>query len=190
MAAGTPNPNVSPATVATAHRAHRWLSSSTRSETGCRSRLCFALGDGGGICWPGAPITGAAPSSASHPLAIDKKDTPWGQIMTPQATVDSVRTSAQVPAPNNRWRGDNRGGWSNSDYDRAFDLYSKTLDPTERIRHAAEMDRIFSLELPAIPHWLNPNITAHTSAIKGPVPRYTPDAAQGVPRVWEWEWRQ
>jgi len=98
-------------------------------------------------------------------------------------------TSAQVPAPNNRWRGDNRGGWSNPDYDRAFDLYSKTLDPTERIRHAAEMDRIFSLELPAIPHWLNPNITAHTSAIKGPVPRYTPDAAQGVPRVWEWEWR-
>src|SRR5207237_4025419 len=53
-------------------------------------------------------------------------------------------TSAQVPAPGNRWRGDNRGGWSNPDYDRAFDAFNKALDPAERIHNAAEMERIFS----------------------------------------------
>lgn len=98
-------------------------------------------------------------------------------------------TSEQIPGPGNRWRGDNRGGWANADYDRAFDAYNKTLDPSQRIRHIAEMERIYSEQLPSIPHWLNPNITAHVAALKGPVPRYSPDAGNGVLRVSEWEWR-
>ena len=98
-------------------------------------------------------------------------------------------TSEQVPGPGNRWRGDNRGGWSNPDYDRAFDAFNKALDPAERIHNAAEMERIFSAELPSIPHWLNPNITAHTSAVTGPLARSTPDAGRAVSRIQEWEWR-
>mgnify|MGYP001026626516 CR=1 FL=1 len=50
-------------------------------------------------------------------------------------------SSEQVPGPGNRWRGDNRGGWMNADYDRAFDAYNKTLDPGQRIRQLAEMER-------------------------------------------------
>jgi hypothetical protein len=34
----------------------------------------------------------------SKPLSLETRDTPWGPIMAPQVTIDSVRTSAQVPA--------------------------------------------------------------------------------------------
>lgn len=33
----------------------------------------------------------------SRPLSMDRRETPWGPIMAPQVTIDSVRTSAQVP---------------------------------------------------------------------------------------------
>src|SRR5581483_8344778 len=42
-------------------------------------------------------------------------------------------TSEQIPRPENRWRGNNRGGWSSRAYDAAFDAYSTTLDRDERI---------------------------------------------------------
>lgn len=33
----------------------------------------------------------------SRPIAFEKRDTPWGAMTMPQVTMDSVRTSAQVP---------------------------------------------------------------------------------------------
>jgi hypothetical protein len=34
----------------------------------------------------------------ARPLTLEKRDTPWGPLTTPQMTMDSVRTSARVPA--------------------------------------------------------------------------------------------
>jgi len=98
-------------------------------------------------------------------------------------------TSEQIPRPENRWRGENRAGWENAAYDRAFEAFTRALDPSERVRHIAEMERTFTAELPGIPHWFNPSVTAHVGALKGPVARQTPDAGSGILRVHEWEWR-
>jgi len=98
-------------------------------------------------------------------------------------------TSEQVPRPDNRWRGENRGGWSSSTYDRASELYNRALERPEQIRQIVEMNRAVNEELPVIPHWFNPSVTAHVSALKGPVARQTPDTTTGIMRIHEWEWR-
>jgi len=98
-------------------------------------------------------------------------------------------TGDQIPRPENRWAGENRGGWVSPAYDRVSDAYSRALDQSERIRHIAEIEQMFTQELPGIPHWFNPSVTAHVAALKGPVSRQTPDAPQGILRVHEWEWR-
>ena len=83
-------------------------------------------------------------------------------------------TSEQIPRAENRWAGENRAGWANADYDRAFAAFSGTLDRREQIRQTAEMERLFTENLPAIPHWFNPSVTAYVGSLKGPVARQTP----------------
>jgi len=98
-------------------------------------------------------------------------------------------TTEQIARPENRWRGSNRGAWSNAAYDRALEAFSVSLERSERIRHIAEMERIFTDELPAIPHWFSPNVTAHVASLKGPVARINPMTTGGTLKIHEWEWR-
>src|SRR5688572_17285488 len=37
-------------------------------------------------------------------------------------------TSEDIGSPGNRWTGDNRGGWSNPEYDRLYDSFTSSLD--------------------------------------------------------------
>jgi len=58
-------------------------------------------------------------------------------------------TSDQIPRPQNHWNGDNRGGWSNPDYDHLFNSYMTTLDESERVGQLAQMERLISEEVPS-----------------------------------------
>ena len=97
--------------------------------------------------------------------------------------------SEQIPRPENRWAGENRAGWSNAEYDRAFDAFSRTLDRREQIRQTVEMERLFTENLPAIPHWFNPSVTAYVGNLRGPVARQTPDSPTAIFHIHQWEWR-
>ena len=97
-------------------------------------------------------------------------------------------TSDQIPRPETRWAGENRGGWANADYDRVFDSFSRSLDRNERNRLNAELERIFTENLAAIPHWFNPSVTANAALLKGPVARQTPDSPTAIHKIHEWEW--
>jgi hypothetical protein len=70
-----------------------------------------------------------------------------------------------------------------------LESFSVALDRADRVRAVAEMERIFTDQLPAIPHWFSPNVTAHVAALKGPVARQDPQTTGGTLRVHEWEWR-
>jgi peptide/nickel transport system substrate-binding protein len=96
--------------------------------------------------------------------------------------------SSQIPRAENRWTGEDRGGWSNADFDRAYDAFSRALDVNERHRKTAELERIFTANLPAIPHWYNPSVTASVASLKGPVARQTPDSPTAILHIHEWEW--
>src|SRR5437868_1130546 len=59
-------------------------------------------------------------------------------------------TISEIPRPENRWTGGNRGGWSDPEYDRLATTLTTTLARSERGPLIAQMKR-WTDELPAVP---------------------------------------
>jgi peptide/nickel transport system substrate-binding protein len=97
--------------------------------------------------------------------------------------------SAQIPGPTNRWRGENRGGWSNAAYDRALEAWTTTLAEPERIRQIAEMERILTEDSAVIPHLFGPETNGHVAGLAGPVARQMPTTSGAFLWIHTWEWR-
>lgn len=93
-----------------------------------------------------------------------------------------------IARPENRWAGNNRGGWHNEEYQRLFDAYNVTLDRSERVQQLAQMERLLSEDVGSIPHYFTVVVTAHSGNLKGPVARTTPEAPTAIYKVWTWEW--
>jgi peptide/nickel transport system substrate-binding protein len=85
-----------------------------------------------------------------------------------EPTSAEAGTSEQIGTLDNRWGGNNRGGWSNAEYDRLWDAYNTTLDRSEQIRFFAQMMRIRSEEVAGIPLHYSLNVTSHVAALHGP----------------------
>lgn len=86
-----------------------------------------------------------------------------------------VVSSPEIGSPQNRWRGDNRGGWSNPDYDRAWNAFNTTLDRGERDRFVIQMEKLISEQLPIVPLFFNFAATAYLSVLEGPDPSVVAD---------------
>lgn len=97
--------------------------------------------------------------------------------------------SAQLASPENRWRGSNRPGWSNSEYDRLYAAYDRTFPENERVGLIAQMERILSVERPLIPMYFDVNVNSVVGSLGGPVARLTPDAGDPLTWIHTWEWR-
>ncbi len=78
----------------------------------------------------------------------------------------SLYRASEVTAPDNRWRGENRTGWANLEYDRLVDAFNVTLDPDQRIQQRAQMSRLLTEDLPALVLAPNPNTHAYSSRVK------------------------
>jgi ABC-type transport system substrate-binding protein len=96
--------------------------------------------------------------------------------------------SAEVPRPENRWAGNNRGGWSNPEYDRQWQLFDTTLDPGNRARSTAEMERLLYDNAAIIPNLFTVVVNARVATLRGPAMRTTPDAGLGMQNAHTWEW--
>ncbi len=101
----------------------------------------------------------------------------------------SAYTTDQIPGPENRWHGSNRGGWSNSEYDRLVHLYMTTLEPSERVRQLARIERLLTEEVPLLVRQFNAYVVAHGAALRGPVARHTPRSGDTFLHVQSWEWQ-
>jgi peptide/nickel transport system substrate-binding protein len=77
-------------------------------------------------------------------------------------------TREQIPRPDNRWGGQNRGGWWSPEYERLWDAYNTTLDRQEQIRAIVQMMKIRSEEVVAFPLHYSVNVTAHLANLRGP----------------------
>ena len=73
---------------------------------------------------------------------------------------------SEVTSAENRWRGENRTGWVNGEYDRILNAFNFTLDPNERIQQRAEMAKILTEELPSLVLTPNPNSHAYLNTVK------------------------
>jgi ABC-type transport system substrate-binding protein len=94
-----------------------------------------------------------------------------------------------IPKADNRWTGNNRGGWESPDYERFYQAYNTALDRDNRIQQLAQMEKTVSADVGSIPHYFTLVITAFSSDLVGPAMRQTPDAANGQSNVFTWEWK-
>ena len=76
-------------------------------------------------------------------------------------------TTAQASRPETRWNGQNRGGWSNLEFDRLEDAFLATLDPDERVDLLGREIALLSDQLTAIPLYFNPGVLAYPSTLRG-----------------------
>jgi peptide/nickel transport system substrate-binding protein len=76
--------------------------------------------------------------------------------------------TARIGGPHDNWAGGNRMGWSNAEFDRLFDAWTTSLEPSQRTARLLEMMKILSDELPALPLYYNFQVLAHTNALQGP----------------------
>ena len=76
--------------------------------------------------------------------------------------------TAQIGTAANRWGGQNRGGWSNAEYDRLFEAFDSTLGRSTRIQRVVDLARLLSEELPSYPLFSNLGAITHLSTLRGP----------------------
>jgi peptide/nickel transport system substrate-binding protein len=94
--------------------------------------------------------------------------------------------SSEVPSAANRWIGQNRGGYSQPEFDRLAEALNTELIRSQRGQHVANLVRLLTDQVGAMSLYFNPGIVAHVSSLRGPAV-----AAPGAARTWnvhEWEW--
>jgi peptide/nickel transport system substrate-binding protein len=77
-------------------------------------------------------------------------------------------TASAIPGPENRWTGNNRGGFSHPEFERMREGFESALDPSERGQLIVRIAQLLSDELPIFPIHYNFNIAAHLVALHGP----------------------
>jgi peptide/nickel transport system substrate-binding protein len=97
------------------------------------------------------------------------------------------QTSERIPRAENRWQGGNRGGWSNSMFDRLAMVFNTTLDRIEREGQVVEMAKIYTDELPAISLFLRTQPWVYAAALSGP--RLVAPESNMAWNIYEWELR-
>ena len=89
--------------------------------------------------------------------------------------------SDQIPRPETRYQGSNRGSWSNPEFDRIIAAYNTALARSERNALLVQAAKIYSEEIPSIQLYYNVDVLAHVSALRGVV---APKTAHNA-HLWE-----
>jgi ABC-type transport system substrate-binding protein len=76
-------------------------------------------------------------------------------------------TTAQIPAPENRWIGPNRGAWSDPEYDRLVDAVQSTLEPGERTRVIVQAIARMTEQAGKISLYFNPSVHTFPASLQG-----------------------
>lgn len=125
------------------------------------------------------------------PLASDQqlRDTRPGLVaasVTPGEITLADHASALIPSAQNRWIGSNRGGWSNTEFDRLAQQFNSTLSRPERGALLVQMAKVFTEDAAVISLYFNPTTTAFTSALRGPKPSVPEGDTAWDIHTWEW----
>lgn len=78
----------------------------------------------------------------------------------------ALNRASEITSAENHWRGENRTGYVNSEYDRLADAISVTLDPDQRNEQRARLARILSEDLPILTLTPNANPYAYLNSVK------------------------
>ncbi len=97
-------------------------------------------------------------------------------------------TSA-IPAPENRWRGNNRPGWSNPEFDRTYRQLEGTFPMEERVQLLAQLERLISVDRAVTMNSWESVVNTVAAGLQGIDVRMTPDASGPERWIHKWEWR-
>src|SRR5439155_5465524 len=97
-------------------------------------------------------------------------------------------TSA-IPTAENRWRGNNRPGWSNPEFDRTYRQLERTFPLEERVQLLAQLVRLISVDRAVTMNSWEAVVTTVAAGLQGVEVRMPPDASG--PEHWghKGEWR-
>lgn len=90
-------------------------------------------------------------------------------------------SSRGIPTLENGWLGNNRGHWSNPDFDQLSARFDETLDRSERAAIAARLMKQVSEELPGFPLYYDVTSIAYAADLQGPLP-----GAKWNLYLWHW----
>lgn len=94
-------------------------------------------------------------------------------------------TTQAIPSAENRWVGQNRGGWSNPEFDQLVDRFNTTLDASERAQQVETFVGVFTSNLPAIPLYFNSGALAYAAGLRGV--QSVPAGGNQLSNLHEWE---
>jgi peptide/nickel transport system substrate-binding protein len=76
-------------------------------------------------------------------------------------------TSAAVSRAENRWAGGNRSGWSNPEFDRTADAFTRVLARSEREQQLTQLVRIVTEDVQSITLFIRAQVWVHVGGLKG-----------------------
>jgi peptide/nickel transport system substrate-binding protein len=79
-------------------------------------------------------------------------------------------SSAGIGRPENRWFGNNRGAWSNEEFDRFSAAFANAVTPADRIQYIAQLARVMTENVPGIPLYFELGTEAFAASVQGPKP--------------------
>ena len=95
--------------------------------------------------------------------------------------------TAQIPGPENGWRGSAWNGYSNPEMDRLIGVFGAALAPADRALAAQDIVRLYTIDLPAIPLFFPVSPHLFTSDLSGPHLR--PASSNPTWNMHEWKLR-
>jgi peptide/nickel transport system substrate-binding protein len=110
----------------------------------------------------------------------------YAWVSAPQAVPRSTLHSQEIPAEANGWSGQNSGAYRNPEMDRALDAAEVELDATKRKALFAEIQRLYSEDLPALPLYFRTDAFILPKPLKGVRPTGHLNASTLWVEAWRW----
>jgi peptide/nickel transport system substrate-binding protein len=95
--------------------------------------------------------------------------------------------SNTIPMPQNNWIGSNRAGFSDAEFDRLYEAFSRSLDRTERNRLAIGLARILTDQVATISLVFTANTEAVAPGLAGPAEWGPSSSFTWNAHLWEWQ---
>ncbi len=96
--------------------------------------------------------------------------------------------STNVPLPENNWQGSAYDGYTSPELDRLLLAYSTALAPSDRIKAAVELVKLYSNDLPVISLFFPASPIVYISELNGPVP--SSSETNNYWNLHQWEFRE
>jgi peptide/nickel transport system substrate-binding protein len=115
----------------------------------------------------GFPFTSSLVPTTQVPTAEERHTFP-GLAFRGSTSAERLSLTSEIGSPSNRWFGENRGGWSNPEYDRLYESFALSLDPTERTRTYGQLIRLLTEGLPFYITHFSLYVSTHSASLHGP----------------------